>query len=133
PPEQRPAWTIDLPGPRHDSLAGLRIAVKFESDMGPTDRSYLDVLNAMVDRLADAGAKIEEAQLPVPIADQSLMFGGLILPAISPSMGDEAGEAVSGTHYAWLKLQVQRAEMQQRWTEWFDGGIDAFLCPVTPS
>jgi amidase len=133
PPEQRPAWRIDLPAAKHQSLSGVRIAVKFEEASYAIDRSYLAVLKAMADRLADAGAKIEEAKLPVPFADQSLMFGGLILPAITPSMGDELGEAVGGSHYSWLKLQDQRARMQHAWAEWFASGIDAFLCPVTPT
>jgi amidase len=133
PPEQTPAWRIDLPTPRHESLSGVRIAVKFEDDSVAIDRSYLDVLRATVDRLADAGAKIEEAALPVPMADQTFMFGGLILPAITPSMGDEAGEAAGGSHYSWLKLQDQRALMQRAWADWFATGIDAFLCPVTPT
>jgi amidase len=111
----------------------VRIAVKFEDDSVDIDRSYLDVLRATVDRLANAGAKIEEAALPVPFADQSLMFGGLILPAITPSMGDEIGEAAGGSHYSWLKLQDQRALMQRAWADWFATGIDAFLCPVTPT
>ena len=133
PPEQAPAWRIDLPAPRHDSLAGVRIAVKFEDASVAIDRGYLDVLRAVADRLADAGAKVEEAKLPVPMADQVLLFGGLILPAISPSMGDEMGEAVSPSHYSWLKLQDQRAGAQRAWAEWFEGGVDAFLCPVTPT
>jgi len=133
PPEQEPAWTIRLPESRHDSLAGVRIAVKFEDESCPTDREYLDVLKRTADRLADAGAKIEEAKLPVPMAEQVLLFGGLILPAISPSMGDDVGEAVSPSHYSWLKLQDDRARVQRAWAEWFAGGVDAFLCPVTPT
>jgi len=133
PPEQVPAWRIELPAPRHDSLSGVRIAVKFEDDSVAIDRSYLDVLRATVDRLADAGAKIEEAALPVPMLDQSLMFGGLILPAITPSMGADVADAMSGSHLAWLKLQDQRALMQRAWADWFATGIDAFLCPVTPT
>ena len=107
--------------------------MKFEDDSVAIDRSYLDVLRATVDRLADAGAKIEEAALPVPMLDQSLMFGGLILPAITPSMGDDVADAMSGSHLAWLKLQDQRALMQRAWADWFATGIDAFLCPVTPT
>ncbi len=61
------------------------------------------------------------------------MFNGLIVGAISPSMGDELGEALAGTHYQWLRLQDQRARMQQAWAEWFAGGVDALLCPVTPT
>ena len=133
PPEQAPAWRVDLPVSRHESLAGVRIAVKFEDESCPTDRAYLDVLKRTADRLADAGAKIEEAKLPVPMAEQVLLFGGLILPAISPSMGDEVGEAVSPSHYAWLKLQDQRAGAQRAWADWFASGVDAFLCPVTPT
>jgi amidase len=133
PPEQEAAWTIQLPAPRHESLAGARIAVKFEDESCPTDRGYLEVLRRTADRLADAGAKIEEAKLPVPMAEQVVLFGGLILPAISPSMGDEVGEAVSPSHYSWLKLQDQRARMQHAWAEWFAGGVDALLCPVTPT
>jgi amidase len=133
PPEQVAAWRVDLPAPRHDTLSGLRVAVLFESDVAAIDRGYLDVLRATADRLADAGAKVEDASLPVPMAEQCAMFNNLILPAISPSMGDEVGEAVSGTHYHWLQLQDERARLQHRWAEWFAAGIDVFLCPVTPT
>ena len=133
PPEQAPAWRIDLPAPRYDSLSGVRIAVKFDDAVVPTDRPYLDVLRATADALAEAGAKVEEATLPIPADEQVALFQSLILPAISPSMGDEVGEAVSGTHYSWLRGQVQRAKAQRAWAEWFASGIDVFLCPVTPS
>ena len=133
PPEQAPAWRIELPAPRHESLAGVRIAVKFEDDSTAVDRGYLEVLKRTADRLSDAGAKVEEATLPVPLSEQVLLFGGLILPAISPSMGDEVGEAVSPSHYSWLKLQDDRARVQRAWAEWFAGGVDALLCPVTPT
>ena len=134
PPEQEPAWRIELPAPRHQSLSGLRIAVLFEEPSScPTDRSYLDVLRATADRLADAGAKVEEASLPVPMPDQYLMFNNLILPAIAPSLGEEVGRAVSPSQYDWLRLQDERALMQRAWARWFAEGVDAFLCPVTPT
>ena len=134
PPEQEPAWRIELPAPRHQSLSGLRIAVLFEEPSScPTDRSYLDVLRATADRLADAGAKVEEASLPVPMPDQYLMFNNLILPAIAPSLGEEIGRAVSPSQYDWLRLQDVRAQMQRAWARWFAEGVDAFLCPVTPT
>jgi amidase len=133
-PEHTAAWRVELPAPRYETLSGLRIAVLFEEPSAcPTDRSYLEVLRATADRLADAGAKVEEASLPVPMADQSAMFNNLILPAIAPSLGDEIGAAVSPSHYDWLKLQDQRALMQRAWAAWFAEGIDAFLCPVTPT
>jgi amidase len=132
-PELALAWRIELPAPRFDSLSGVRIAVRFDDASTPTDAPYLDVLRAAADALADAGAKVEEATLPHGQGDQVALFNSLILPAISPSMGDEIGEAVSGSHHSWLKLQVERAKVQQQWADWFASGIDAFLCPVTPS
>jgi amidase len=131
--EQTPAWSINLPEPLHNSLAGVRVAVLFEDASCPTDRAYLDVLKAMADRLSAAGAKVEEANLPVPFQEQVALFNGLILPAVSPSMGDELGDSVSGSHLSWLRMQDQRALVQRKWAEWFAGGIDVFLCPVTPT
>jgi amidase len=133
PPEQAAAWRIELPAPMIESLSGARIAVWLDDPFCRIDRGYFDVLHAMADRLADAGAKVEEAKPPVPIADQVAMFNALIVGAISPSMGPELGEALAGSHFAWLRLQDERARMQQRWAEWFAGGVDALLCPVTPT
>jgi amidase len=133
PPEQAAAWHIDLPAPTHESLSGVRIAVWLDDPVCRIDRGYFDVLRATADRLADAGAKIEEAKPPVPMADQVAMFSALIVGAISPSMGDEIGEALAGSHYAWLKAQDDRARMQRAWAAWFAGGVDALLCPVTPT
>jgi amidase len=130
--EQVPAWSINLPEPVHSSLAGARIAVLFEDASSPTDHAYLEVLTAMADRLSGAGAKVEEAKLPVSMHEQVALFSGLILPAISPSMG-EVGDSVSGSHLSWLHMQDQRAVVQRKWAEWFASGIDAFLCPVTPT
>ena len=88
---------------------------------------------ATADRLADAGAKVEEAKPPVPMTEQLAMFNALIVGAISPSMGDDIGEALAGSHFSWLRLQDDRARMQRAWAEWFADGVDALLCPVTPT
>ena len=133
PPEQGPAWRIELPAPTHQSLAGTRIAVWFDDETCRTDRPYLDVLRATADRLADAGAKVEEAKPPVSMAEQVALFNALILPAISPSLDDEVADALGGSHLSWLRGQDDRARVQRRWADWFAGGIDALLCPVTPT
>lgn len=133
PPEQAPAWRIELPAPTRDSLAGARVGVWFDDPFCPIDRTYLDVLRATADRLADAGVKVEEAHPPVEMADQVTLFSSLITPAIAPSMPDEIAEAIAGNHLQWLRLQDQRALVQRTWAQWFASGYDALLCPVTPT
>ncbi|MDQ1424211.1 MAG: amidase [Acidimicrobiaceae bacterium] len=131
--EEAAAWRLELPAPTHDSLAGVRIGVWLDDPFCRIDRAYLDVLRATADRLADAGAKIEEAHPPVAMADQVGLFNALITPAISPSMPDEISEIMGGSHLGWLKLQDQRVSTVRAWADWFATGFDALLCPVTPT
>jgi amidase len=132
-PERAVAWKLELPSPQHESLAGVRVAVKFDDESCPTDRAYLDVLRATADRLADAGAKVEEARLPVPFTDQTALFMNLIGPAVSLSREGDLAEAYAGSHLRWLHFQHDRARAQAAWAEWFASGVDALLCPVTPT
>ncbi|MEY2431825.1 MAG: amidase [Acidimicrobiaceae bacterium] len=132
-PERAPAWRIDLPAPTHDSLAGTRIALWLDDPFCRIDSTYLDVLRATADRLADAGAKVEEAHPPVEMADQVALFNALVASAISPSMPEAVADAIGGSHLSWLKLQDQRALVQRVWDTWFASGFDALLCPVTPT
>jgi amidase len=130
PPEQRAAWSIDLPPASVDSISGLRAAVWIEEPMCTVDAPALAVLRAAVDRLADAGAKVSAVQPPVDPLEQSALFGALILPAISPSLDAEDAEAASGSHLSWLRLCEKRVALQRRWAEWF-ADWDVLLCPVS--
>jgi amidase len=133
-PERAIAWRLELPAPARETLAGARIAVHFEDPACAIDSEYLSILRRMADHLADAGAKVEEATLPVPIEEQRNMFNALIVGAIAPSMPDEVADTMAGSHLAWLRLQDERARMAAKWASWFAGrGIDALLCPVTPT
>ncbi|HEV3226557.1 MAG TPA: amidase family protein [Acidimicrobiales bacterium] len=132
-PERTPAWRIELPASSITSLAGVRIGVWLDDPFCTIDAPYRDVLHTTVDRLADAGAKIEEAHPPVDMAEQVALFNALILPAISPSLPDEIADSMSGSHLQWLRLQDQRQAVIRTWARWFASGFDALLCPVTPT
>jgi len=131
-PEQAPAWRLELPPPRHDEVSSYRVGVWLEEPDCPIDREQLDVLRSAIERLAGAGAKVEEAHPPVAFTEQVALFNQLIVAAISPSMGPELGEAMSGTHYQWLQGDKERARLRQIWSDWFET-YDVLLCPVLPS
>jgi amidase len=130
--ERAVAWRLDLPPPTVDTLAGTRVAVWFDEPSYPIDNAYRAVLERSLDAVAAAGAKVEVAHPPVAMVDQVALFNGLIVPAIAPSLPEEVGEALSGSHLAWLRLDEQRAGVRACWAEWFTEW-DVLLCPVTPT
>jgi amidase len=127
-PARAVAWRLELPAPAATSLTGLRLGVWLDDPENPGERAMLEVLRQAVDRLADAGAKVEEVRPPVEPARQFELFRALIGPAVSVSSPDVA-ELMAGSHHAWLQRDRERAAMQATWASWFDE-YDALLTPV---
>ena len=127
--EEAVAWRLELPPAHFDTAAGLRIGVWFDDDAAPVDREYRALLGAAADRLADAGAKVEETHPPVPFAEQVALFNAMILPAIAPSLDLDQQDVASGSHRQWLRGEEQRAALRGVWAEWFETH-DLLLCPV---
>jgi amidase len=132
-PERAVAWRLDLPEPRFeatpDGLTGLRIGTWLDDPACPVDAEYGALLRAAADRLADAGAQVSDARPPVTFGELHGLFTQMILPAVSPSMPDEVGEKMSGSHLAWLRAEEERARLRAVWTEWF-AQYDVLLLPV---
>jgi amidase len=55
------AWRLELPPPRAENLAGMRIAVMPRLDWLPVSGEILDALETLVTRLARAGARVATA------------------------------------------------------------------------
>ena len=132
-PERASAWSATPPRSTFRSLDGVRLALWLDDPYCRIDRRYAEVLSAMAERLAASGAYVVEARPPVTMAEQVGLFNSLIVPAVSPSMPDPIAEVAAGSHREWLRLQSARARVQRVWAEWFAGGFDALLCPVTPT
>lgn len=132
PPERSPAWRVELPEPRGTSLADYRIGLWLDDPLCRVESSYGAVLATMADRLADAGARVEEAHPPIDFAEQLGLFYGLIAPAMSPSLPDDVADAAGGPHAAWLRNQEARQRFKAAWAGWF-AEFDLLLCPVTPT
>src|SRR5204862_7751204 len=107
------------------------IGVWFETPEVPIDREQLVLLRAAADRLADAGARVEDAHPPIDFGAQRDLFFTMISAAIAPSMPDAIADLAGGTHRGWLRADDERARDAQRWATWF-GDYDALLCPVMP-
>jgi amidase len=127
-PDESVAWRLELPDFPARSLAGVRIAAWLDDSECRVDAEYCAMLRRTVDALADTGAVVEDAKPPRDFKDQTDLYLSLVGNAISPSLPDEAAEAV-GTHRAWLRLDEERASMRRDWAEWFTAH-DVLLTPV---
>lgn len=128
-PAKQLAWRVELPAPSGNRLADYRIGVLLDDPACAVDHNYLAVLRAGVDRLAAAGARVEEAAPPVSVAAHFELYVPLIAAAISLSQPPELGEALSGTHRAWLGYHAERMALRASWSRWFES-YDILLCPV---
>jgi amidase len=136
-PDDAVGWKLELPPPRARNLGEFRVAAWLDDPFCPVDTSVLDVLNTTVDRLEQAGARVDRAQRP-GIDPTGAMYEGLALISAACDIADtdEAfAQAVAGgraiPHRTWDVLHRQRGETRQRWAEFF-ADIDILLCPVAP-
>jgi amidase len=119
----------DLPPAKTDDL---RVGVWFDTPSVPVASDYRTLLGAAADRLADGGAKVEEAHPPVDFDHQVMLFSNMVLAAMSPAYPTEVADAISGTHHQWIRNDIERSRLKEIWAEWFES-YDVLLCPVTPS
>lgn len=141
---------LDLPVPRWESLAGLRIAVWAEDTTSPTDPEITSQLHALAGFLAGRGAEVRFARPAIDVPAAYELFLKLIAAAISPRLAPEAlaaardraaaapndpsPDAVMDRHYGllhreWLALNEQRHTIRRRWQALFDE-VDVLLCPA---
>ncbi len=128
-PERAGAWQLELPPSDARALADFRIGTWLGDPAAPVDAEYLELLRAAVDRLADAGARVDDDRPPVDFAAQRELFVRMIVPAMSPSLPEEQADASSGSHLAWLRAEEERVVLRRTWAEWFTGH-DLLLLPV---
>jgi len=127
--ERALAWRLELPKPRRLAAGDFRVGIWLDDTACPVDRDELAVMRQAVDRLAGAGARVEDAHPPVSFAEQVELFDQLVGAAISPSLPDEVAESSGLSHRAWLRADERRAHLRTIWQEWFEA-YDALICPV---
>lgn len=149
-----PGWRLELPLPRHDSLAGYRIAAWLDDSYCTTDRELLAVYTRLLDDLRQAGVSVVETTGPVPLSDGHSVAERLIQGTVSTWLPDDAFGALvervatadpaeETPNLRWSRNITQRARDLQLVTEerrrhqasWdgFFQSYDLLLCPVSPT
>lgn len=129
--EDTKAWRIHLPPARHADIRDYRIGTWLDDPAGEVDSEVGEALSAAAEALAKAGARVSKSRPPIHLSEAVALFNALITPAISVSTDKQTGDAISGTHRAWLDNHQSRTQMRSVWSEWFRE-FDVLLCPVTP-
>lgn len=125
-PDRAVGWRLDLPPNDVADLRSLRVAAWFDEPSLPMDAGMVAVLEALADRLVDAGVAVDRGARPRLDFDEAWRAGGwLISTATHLSDGNR-----DVAHTDWLLADRDRARRRQRWAEFFER-VDVLLCPVT--
>ena len=142
---------VALPKCEKKTLRQFRVAVKLTDPGSDVDTEYADQLQALVDRLAKAGAKVKEAAPDIDTARLHDLYIRLLRAATSARMPDadiedwqqelarepneylaQSVDGVTMTHRRWLQLNNERHQMRLKFNAFFDA-YDILLCPVAAS
>ena len=143
-----PAWRIELPPPRADSLDQLRIAAWLDDEHCPVDASTTTVLERLVGQIEEAGGRVDtEARPAFTLAKVDQVFRDLLMAALAggtppgdldrlaattgDSAADQAARATAMRHREWLAHNERRLQIRERWREFFER-FDVILMPVQP-
>ncbi len=128
-PADAPAWRVELPATEVKSFSGLRVATWFDDAACPVDAEYFGMLRSAANRIADAGAHVEDAHPQIAFREHVELYTRMVAAAVSPNMPEEMGEAVSGSHRSWLRNEETRERLKAQWVEWF-ANYDVLLMPA---
>jgi amidase len=150
---QRSAWKLKLPPSRGNSLLDFRVGLWLDDPAFPVDASVRRLLESTVQRLSEAGARVEPRHPELDLSRSNEVFQMLLRCLSSPGLPEEQfegitaeAEGLSGTdrsaracslratamrHRDWLRLEVERTRMRQIWADFFDE-FDVLLCPAFP-
>jgi amidase len=149
---QRKAISIRIPSPRKETLKAYRIGLWLDDPAFLVDSSVGDCLQRAADRLAKAGALVEDKRPDIDFMDCHRIYTDLLNLAtavsVPPAQFEEMKKAAAAfsaedrsnyamtirgiikTHREWQELNYQRTMMRQKWADYFKE-FDVLLCPVT--
>ena len=153
-PSDAVAWRLQLPPPRANRLADLRLGVWLEDPLGPVDAEVGDILSNAVDAIAKAGARIDAKTRPIDAREQHRSYAQLLsaavgagsppdviasaeaavptIPASEDSFGMNALRGLALRHREWLGMNERRTRLRAQWARYFRD-VDVMLCPIMPT
>ena len=146
-----PGYRLELPPPRHKSLADYRVAVWFEEASCPIDGAVRERLEAVAAALERAGATVDREARPDFTFDYATrVFGQLLGAAMCGGFSHQeiedlaarglreeeegalAARWASQRHRAWLSANERRLQMRRKWHDFFRNW-DTVLLPSLPT
>ena len=146
------AWRLELPPPRAEALAGLRVAIMPRLDWLPVSTEILDALETLTSRLSRAGARVGTAQ-PETFGDLrehhklyiSILTAVTTAPLTQTQRGrvmrfdpanDKTGwgaaraQGLAAGVAEWLMMHARREQYRRAYREFFQDW-DVLLAPIT--
>jgi amidase len=119
-------YRLELPAPRHETLAGYRVLILDELPDVATDDEITGALATLADRLAGLGAKVARTSDLLPdMAAARETYMGLLMTAMSRGQPD----AKPIDAHAWLSLLDAQLALRRRWATLFES-FDVVLAPT---
>jgi amidase len=145
---EKPAWRLELPPVRRQSLKDYRIAAWLDDPRCPVEPEVRALLENAAGKLSGEGARVDTDARPdfslEKVADtfqallQVALSGGvtrdkieLYATASSNSSVDRTRRFMAMRHREWLSYNERRQQMRKRWEEFFQDW-DVILLPVMP-
>jgi amidase len=149
-PAEAVAWRLELPPPRRSRLREYRMGCWLDDPALPVDRAVLEVLEAAVSGLRQAGAAVEAARPAVDAMAGQRLWERLVWPVFSVGMSAEDWRWARGLesepsegesrHRRWGRTSAVRhrdrllaseegLRARSAWAEFFRDH-DVLLCPV---
>lgn len=149
------AWRLELPPPRAERLGDFRVAVWLDDPCCEVDRSITDRIQAIADRLGQAGARVDDRARPAIDSREGFALFVQLLRGVTTSVltdeehlafrreaerfgQDDDSYAARGaraavqSHRQWFAANEARNDMRLRWADFFRD-VDVILCPVAAS
>jgi len=153
-PEDAAGWRLELDGGAPiGGVSELRVATVFGegADVVPIAADVRASLNGFAERIAAAGARVETARLPVPLAEGFRTWVDVTLPIMGTGLpdaefaelaqlenvpGDDlalaAGRALTSRYRSWIGAVDRRQRQRFAWARFFES-YDVVLAPVMPT
>lgn len=148
---EAPAWQIRLPKGHTRSLGDLKVAAWLDDTFCPVDDSVRHGLDIAVSLLRNEGATIDENARPndLTLEQNHRLYYNLLAATMGAGLNDKTwhkladaardsdaddyrtrfARGATQSHTAWMRQDEERAQLQYRWRQFFEG-FDLLVCPV---
>ena len=153
-PQEAAGWRLELdPGSSLDDARGLRVATVFGegADVVPIASDVRANLDSFAARVAEAGAKVDNVALPVPLADGFGTWWSLVGPIMGLGLPDDEyahlaslenvpvddegltrATVMASRFRSWFTAAEVRERQRAAWAQFFKR-YDVLLAPVMPT